>query len=354
MALHRVAARLVLAGLLTVPLASCGQEITGSSASSATDILYFADSPSGMPPLYVNEAYSAPVTVAGGAGPYTAQVAGGTLPPGLKLSGLTLSGTPNRTGTFAFTVKVTDSKLSTSSKEFRVTVQDLPPLSLMPTLPGGEIRGNTRIPVTITAPRTVRAARLVWDLPAGVSVSAAQPGDSGGVLFWRQDGQRVTVDVGFKNVPRSGARVALLSLKVTKPVTLAAANLGFEARDGQGKLLSEKLMPEEQKKRDEAAAKASAEKAAADKAAADKAAADKAATDKAAAEKAAAEKTAPATPASAAPAPAPAVTPGTTAPASGTPAPGTPTPVTPAPVTPAPLPVTPAPVPVTPAPGGTP
>ncbi|MFT2719153.1 Ig domain-containing protein [Deinococcus sp. A31D244] len=349
MALHRVAARLVLAGLLTVPLASCGQEITGSSASSATDILYFADSPSGMPPLYVNEAYSAPVTVAGGAGLYTAQVAGGTLPPGLKLSGLTLSGTPTRTGTFAFTVKVTDSKLSTSSKEFRVTVQDLPPLSLTPTLPSGEIRGNTRIPVTITAPRTVRAARLVWDLPAGVSVSAAQPGESGGVLFWRQDGQRVTVDVGFKNVPRSGARVALLSLKVTKPVTLAAANLGFEARDGQGKLLSEKLMPEEQKKRDEAAAKASAEKAAADKAAADKAA-----TDKAAAEKAATEKTAPATPGSAAPAPAPAVTPGTTAPASGTPAPGTPTPVTPAPVTPAPVPVTPAPVPVTPAPGGTP
>ncbi len=311
----------MLAGLLTVPLASCGQEITGSSASSASDILYFAASPSGMPPLYVNEAYSAPVTVAGGAGPYTAQVAGGALPPGLSLNGLTLSGTPTRTGAFAFTVKVTDSKLSTASKEFRVTVQDLPPLSLAPTLPGGEIRGNTRIPVTITAPRTVRAARLLWDLPAGVSVSGAQPGESGGVVFWRQDGQRVTVDMGFKNVPRNGARVALLSLKVTKPVTLAATNLGFEARDGQGKLLSEKLMPEEQKARDEAAARASAEKAAADKAAADKAAADKAAADKAAADK---EKAAPA------------VTPAVTAPASGTPAPVTPVPVTPGPVTPAP------------------
>ncbi|OOV13911.1 Ig domain-containing protein [Deinococcus sp. LM3] len=275
MAPHAPAVRLALAGLLTALLAACGQEITGTT-SSTQDALYFADSPSGLPPLYTGEVYAATLTPAGGAGPYTARLAGGTLPPGLTLSGLNLSGTPNRTGTYTFTVEVTDSTLSTRSKEYRLTVQDLPALSLAPTLPVGEIRGDTRIPVTISAPRTVRAARLVWDLPAGVSVSGAQPGQTGGVLFWRQDGQRLTVDVGFKTVPRSGARVALLSLKVTKPVTLAGSALGFEARDGQGKLLSEKLMPDEQKKRDEAAAKAAAEKAAADRAAADRAAAEKA------------------------------------------------------------------------------
>lgn len=352
MAFQRVAARVVLAGLLTVPLASCGQEITGSSASSATDILYFADSPSGMPPLYVNEAYSAPVTVAGGAGPYVARVTGGTLPPGLKLSGLTLSGTPTRTGTFAFTVEVTDANLNTKSREFRVTVQDLPPLSLAPTLPGGEIRGNTRIPVTITAPRTVRAARLVWDLPAGVSVSAAQPGESGGVLFWRQEGQRVTVDVGFKNVPRSGARVALLTLKVTKPVTLAAANLGFEARDGQGKLLSEKLTPDAQKARDEAAAKASAEKAAAEKAAAEKAAGEKAAEQAPAAAPAgtAGQDGTPVAPANTAPA---GTVPADAAPG-GTPAPTPPATEPPTPEPPKTEPPTPEPPVTPPASGGQP
>lgn len=276
MAPHAPAVRLALAGLLTALLAACGQEITGTT-SSTQDALYFADSPSGLPPLYTGEVYAATLTPAGGAGPYTARLAGGTLPPGLTLSRLNLSGTPNRTGTYTFTVEVTDSTLSTRSKEYRLTVQELPALSLAPTLPVGEIRGDTRIPVTISAPRTVRAARLVWDLPTGVSVSGAQPGQTGGVLFWRQDGQRLTVDVGFKTVPRSGARVALLSLKVTKPVTLAGSALGFEARDGQGKLLSEKLMPDEQKKRDEAAAKAAAEKAATEKAAADKAAAEKAA-----------------------------------------------------------------------------
>lgn len=266
MAPHAPAARLALAGLLAALLAACGQEITGTT-SSTREALYFADSPSGLPPLYTGEVYAATLTPAGGAGPYTARLAGGTLPPGLTLSGLNLSGTPSKTGTYTFTVEITDSTLSTRSKEYRLTVQDLPALSLAPTLPAGEIRGDTRIPVTISAPRTVRAARLVWDLPAGVSVSGAQPGQTGGVLFWRQDGQRLTVDVGFKSVPRSGARVALLNLKVTKPVTLTGSPLGFEARDGQGKLLSEKLMPDEQKKRDEAAAKAAADGAAAEKAA---------------------------------------------------------------------------------------
>ncbi|MFW8626686.1 Ig domain-containing protein [Deinococcus sp. ME38] len=313
MAPHAPAARLALAGLLAALLAACGQEITGTT-SSTREALYFADSPSGLPPLYTGEVYAATLTPAGGAGPYTARLAGGTLPPGLTLSGLNLSGTPSKTGTYTFTVEITDSTLSTRSKEYRLTVQDLPALSLAPTLPAGEIRGDTRIPVTISAPRTVRAARLVWDLPAGVSVSGAQPGQTGGVLFWRQDGQRLTVDVGFKSVPRSGARVALLNLKVTKPVTLTGSPLGFEARDGQGKLLSEKLMPDEQKKRDEAAAKAAAEKAAAEKAAADKAAADGAA----------AEKAAPGTAAPTTPAPTTPVTPTTPATAPASPAPASP------------------------------
>ncbi|GAA0515719.1 Ig domain-containing protein [Deinococcus depolymerans] len=302
MAPHRTAVRLALAGLLTALLAACGQEITGTSASGAREALYFADSPSGLPPLYTGEAYTATLTVAGGAGPYAARQSGGTLPPGLTLSGLTLSGTPKTSGTYAFTVTVTDATLSKNSKEYRVTVQDLPPLSLAPTLPAGEIRGDTRVPVTISAPRNVRAARFVWDLPAGVSLGGAQPGETGGVLFWRQEGQRLTVDVGFKAAPRSGARVALLSLKVTKPVTLSGSALGYEARDGQGKLLSERLMPDEQKKRDEAAAKAAAEKTAAEKATPEKAA-----TEKATPEKAAAEKTFPenAVPGKAAPTPAP-------------------------------------------------
>ncbi|MFC6661900.1 hypothetical protein [Deinococcus multiflagellatus] len=72
-------------------------------------------------------------------------------------------------------MEVTDSTLSTKSRTITMNVQDLPPLSLAPTLPAGQIRGETRIPLTITAPRSVRAARFAWDLPAGVTVTRVQP-----------------------------------------------------------------------------------------------------------------------------------------------------------------------------------
>ena len=48
-------------------------------------------------------------TVKNGAAPYTFEHTGGTLPPGLEISGSTLSGTPTTPGTYNFTLKVTDS-----------------------------------------------------------------------------------------------------------------------------------------------------------------------------------------------------------------------------------------------------
>ena len=122
----------------------------------------------------------------------------------------------------------------------------MPPLSLKPTLPGSEIRGETRIPVTLTSPRGVRAARVVWELPAGASVSRVQNGDgnASGVLFWKMEGQRLTVDLGFRTVPRNDARVLLVSVRPNKPLSLSAARFGYEARDGAGKVLSEVKLPE--------------------------------------------------------------------------------------------------------------
>ncbi|WP_285892301.1 Ig domain-containing protein [Deinococcus taeanensis] len=243
--------RVLLACTLPLGLAACGQDLTGTSASSSRDALYFNERASGLPPLYLNETYSAPIEVAGGVGPYTVRVTGGTLPPGVDLSGQTLKGKPTKSGTYSFTLEVTDSTLSSRSKTYAMTVQELPPLSLALTLPTGEIRGETRIPVTITAPRGARAARLGWDLPAGVTVTRVQPGEQGGLLFWRQQGTRLTVDLGFRAVPRTGARVALVSVKPAKAVTLSAPVLAYEARDGAGKVLAQKLFPDEQKKLDD-------------------------------------------------------------------------------------------------------
>lgn len=224
-----------LALLLGTALAACGQQTTGA-ATSGKDALYFADSASGLPPIYVNEPYTATLAVAGGVGPYSLRLASGSLPPGVKLdaSQRTLSGQPTKTGTYTFTLEVTDSTLSSKAGEYTLNVQELPPLAITPTLPSGEVRGETRIPLTITAPRGARAAHVSWELPAGVQVTRIQNADQGGLLFWRQQGTTLLLDLGFRKVPRTGTRVALVTVRPTKAVTFSAGSMTVEARGADG------------------------------------------------------------------------------------------------------------------------
>ncbi|THF85080.1 cell ssuface protein containing Ig-like domain protein [Deinococcus sp. KSM4-11] len=230
--------RAALALLLGAALVSCGQTTTGST-TSGKDALYFADSAGGLPPIYLNEPYTATLAVAGGVGPYSLRLAAGSLPPGVKLdaSQRTLSGQPTKAGTYTFTLEASDSTLSTKASEYTLNVQELPPLAITPGLPSGEIRGETRIPLTITAPRGARAAHLSWELPANVQVTRVQNADSGGLLFWRQEGQTLLLDIGFRKVPRTGTRIALISVKPAKAVTLNASKLSVEARGADGALV---------------------------------------------------------------------------------------------------------------------
>ncbi|WP_235514669.1 Ig domain-containing protein [Deinococcus sp. Leaf326] len=224
-------------------LSGCGATTSGTSTglSARTDPLTFAAA--SLPAAYVNEPFSASLTVAGGVGPYGYRVAGGTLPPGLRFSGGTLSGTPSARGAFQFTVEASDANLSNKVQTYTLNVNDLPPLSLEPTLPTGEIRGETRVPVMIKAPRSARAARVTWDLGPDVQVTRVQAAESGNPVFWRQQGQVLSLDLGFKTVPRAGARVALITVKPTKAVSLNSTLFWYESRDGAGKVLGEKQPP---------------------------------------------------------------------------------------------------------------
>lgn len=225
-------------------LVSCGSSTstTGTTSTSASDPLYFTTT--SLPVGYLAESYDTTIAVAGGSGPYAMRVASGTLPPGVTLQGQRLSGKPTKLGTYTFTLETSDANLSSKVQSYTLNVNELPPLALKPQLPAAEIRGETRIPLNITAPRAARAARMVWDLPEGVRVTRVQPAEAGGVLFWKQAGRTVTVDMGFKTVPRNGARVALLSVKPSRVVTLDTNRFAFQARDGEGKLLAEVKMPD--------------------------------------------------------------------------------------------------------------
>jgi hypothetical protein len=71
----------------------------------------------------VGVAYSQPVAASGGSSPYTWALISGSLPPGLTLSAAGLiSGTPTTTGTYTFTVEVTDSLSDTATKTLSIGI----------------------------------------------------------------------------------------------------------------------------------------------------------------------------------------------------------------------------------------
>jgi hypothetical protein len=90
-------------------------------------------------PCVINEPCLAVFAATGGVGPYVFDVTAGTLPEGLNLLGTgVLSGTPTREATARFTVRVTDSRGRSASREFTLAV--LQPLRLSTeSLPDGEV-----------------------------------------------------------------------------------------------------------------------------------------------------------------------------------------------------------------------
>ena len=81
--------------------------------------------PSGLPVGTVGTVYSQTLTGSGGTAPYSFAVSAGTLPGGLNLSsGGALTGTPNATGSFTFTVRATDASASacTGERQYTLTI----------------------------------------------------------------------------------------------------------------------------------------------------------------------------------------------------------------------------------------
>jgi hypothetical protein len=72
----------------------------------------------------LNVDYSVQLLATGGITPYSWVLATGALPPGLTLNTTgVISGRPTSTGTFAFTVRVTDAApTNTTSAQLRITV----------------------------------------------------------------------------------------------------------------------------------------------------------------------------------------------------------------------------------------
>ncbi|RDZ28228.1 putative Ig domain-containing protein [Lysobacter silvisoli] len=147
------------------------------SGSAANPTLVLAPQP---PPVAAQGIpYSVTFTASGGVPTYAFahEVASGPLPPGLTLSGATLSGTPTTVGTFTFGIRVTDSSTGTGSyaEIETVTLQVILPPTIVvnpATVPGatvGVAYSQTFTGSGGTAPYTF--AITAGALPAGLSLN---------------------------------------------------------------------------------------------------------------------------------------------------------------------------------------
>ena len=105
------------------------QDQTGHTATQALSItidpprpLVISNQAPALAPATVGSAYGASLFADGGTQPYTWAIVAGALPPGLRLSGNVISGTPTTAGTFTFTARVSDNSGQQASMVLSITV----------------------------------------------------------------------------------------------------------------------------------------------------------------------------------------------------------------------------------------
>lgn len=126
---------------------SCAVQLNGEVTcwGNDTQIPQIVISPATLPDAAENEAYSQALTASGGKAPYTFSIIAGALPSGLTLTaeGL-LSGMPDTSGSYTFTVQATDSSdpIFTGQRAYTLLVTAAPPTDTTPPVIKPHISGT--------------------------------------------------------------------------------------------------------------------------------------------------------------------------------------------------------------------
>jgi trimeric autotransporter adhesin len=167
--------RLVLAalGAAVLLLSGCGGGMTTAPASgiklSTNAFPNQIPSPCPLPGATADTAYSVSITASGGIEPFQwALAAGSSLPAGLALASgtpsATISGTPQESGTFTFTLQVTDAEKPpvTAAADFTLTVNSpVPAISSLS--PSSATAGGAAFTLTVNGSSFVSGATVDWN-----------------------------------------------------------------------------------------------------------------------------------------------------------------------------------------------
>ena len=192
---------LLFASLLTL-LVACGSEL-----DTRGETLRIIET--SLDDAFINEEYSADIRVVGGLTPYTYELSGGELPPGITLQGGNLRGVPSEEGDFTFRVTVSDGNLSRTLQEYTLNVTLPPPAALTLNVPTTEIRRSVLLRAEITDARDLQAFRsqITWDPALFRFVPDSVEADSElYTLFFEAEEGQLRVDVAVLGGSVSGDR----------------------------------------------------------------------------------------------------------------------------------------------------
>lgn len=193
--------RLALAATLLIALVACADEL--STPGEPLRLLSVA-----LPTAYEGEPYDAVLRPTGGVRPFRFEVVEGALPPGMRVEGGRIVGTPDAQGRFAFTVEVRDASLNRTVQRLELTVGPLPEPRISIDVPATDVQRATPLRVRFDRGRGWLGAEieLRWDperfdLDAdGVRVASRDV-----IAVWEHGPGRLRVDVAALGGPRDVA-----------------------------------------------------------------------------------------------------------------------------------------------------